>query len=54
MIGDTPADMQMGKNAGVMAQIGVMSGVSTAAELAPWASWVMPTIADLWQFWPNQ
>jgi phosphoglycolate phosphatase-like HAD superfamily hydrolase len=54
MIGDTPADMQMGKNAGVMAQIGVMSGVSTAAELAPWASWVMPTIADLWQFWPHQ
>lgn len=54
MIGDTPADMQMGRNAGVMAQIGVTSGVSTADELARWASWVMPTVADLWRFWPRQ
>lgn len=54
MIGDTPADMQMGRNAGVMAQIGVTSGVSSADELAQWASWVMPTIADIWQFWPRQ
>lgn len=53
MIGDTPADMQMGRNAGVMAQIGVTSGVSTASELAPWASWVLPTIAELWQIWPR-
>jgi phosphoglycolate phosphatase len=54
MIGDTPADMQMGRNAGVMAQIGVTSGVSTAAELTPWASWVMPTVAEVWQYWPRQ
>lgn len=54
MIGDTPADMQMGHNAGVMAQIGVTSGVSTTDELARWASWVMPTVADLWRFWPRQ
>lgn len=53
MIGDTPADMQMGQNAGVMAQIGVTSGVSTAKELAPWASWVMPTVDHVWQFWPR-
>ncbi len=54
MIGDTPADMQMGHNAGVMAQIGVTSGVSTAAELLPWASWVMPTVAHLWHYWPQR
>jgi phosphoglycolate phosphatase-like HAD superfamily hydrolase len=54
MIGDTPADMQMGRNAGVMAQIGVTSGVSTADELQPWASWVMATIADVWHYWPRQ
>lgn len=54
MIGDTPADMQMGRNAGVMAQIGVTSGVSTAQELAPWASWVMPTVADVWHYWPHR
>ncbi|MFZ9856714.1 MAG: HAD family hydrolase [Roseiflexaceae bacterium] len=53
MIGDTPADMQMGHNAGVMAQIGVTSGVSTAHELTPWASWVIPTVADIWQLWPT-
>lgn len=53
MIGDTPADMQMGRNAGVMAQIGVTSGVSTASELQPWASWVMSTVADVWQYWPR-
>lgn len=52
MIGDTPADMQMGHNAGVMAQIGVTSGLSTRTDLAPYASWVMPTIANLWEYWP--
>lgn len=53
MIGDTPADMQMGANAGVMAQFGVLSGVSQHADLAPWATAVMPTVADVWQFWPR-
>lgn len=52
MIGDTPADMQMGQNASVMAQIGVTSGLSTSADLAPWASWCMPTVADLLSYWP--
>lgn len=54
MIGDTPADMQMGRNAGVMAQLGVTSGVSNAAELAQSATWVMPSVAHLWQYWPRQ
>ena len=52
MLGDTPADMQMGHNAGVMAQIGVTSGLSRASELQPYAHWVVPTVADLWQYWP--
>ena len=54
MIGDTPADMQMGQNAGVMAQIGVTSGLSTHTDLAPYATWVMPTIAHLVDYWPTR
>lgn len=52
MIGDTPADMQMGRNAGVLAQIGVTSGLSSHADLAPLASWTMATVADLLTYWP--
>jgi phosphoglycolate phosphatase-like HAD superfamily hydrolase len=52
MLGDTPADMQMGHNAGVMAQIGVTSGLSGAADLQPFASYIAPTVAGLWQYWP--
>lgn len=53
MIGDTPADLQMGRNAGVLAQIGVTSGLSTAQELAPFASWVMPSVAEVLQYLPT-
>lgn len=52
MLGDTPADMQMGHNAGVMAQIGVTSGLSGAADLQPFATYIAPTVAGLWQYWP--
>ena len=52
MLGDTPADMQMGHNAGVMAQIGVTSGLSDASHLQQYASYIMPTVAELWQYWP--
>ncbi|RLT21697.1 MAG: HAD family hydrolase [Chloroflexi bacterium] len=52
MLGDTPADMQMGHNAGVMAQIGVTSGLSQAADLRPFASYIAPTVVALWQYWP--
>jgi phosphoglycolate phosphatase len=52
MLGDTPADMQMGHNAGVMAQIGVTSGLSDVSDLQPYASYIMPTVAELWQYWP--
>jgi len=53
MLGDTPADMQMGHNAGVMAQIGVTSGLSGISDLQPYASYIMPTVAGLWQYWPQ-
>lgn len=53
MIGDTPADMQMGAHAGVMAQIGVTSGLSTHDDLAPFASWTMDTVADVLRYWPT-
>ena len=52
MLGDTPADMQMGHNAGVMAQIGVTSGLSRVADLQPFTSYIAPTVAALWQYWP--
>ncbi len=52
MIGDTPADMQMGRNAGVMARIGVTSGLSVAADLHGDASWIMPSVANLLEYWP--
>ena len=52
MIGDTPADMQMGRNAGVMAQIGVTSGLSTATDLYADACWTMPSVGHLFDYWP--
>lgn len=52
MLGDTPADMRMGHNAGVMAQIGVTSGLSRAVDLQPFTSYIAPTVAALWQYWP--
>ncbi|MFM7679141.1 MAG: HAD family hydrolase [Roseiflexaceae bacterium] len=52
MIGDTPADMQMGRNAGVMARIGVTSGLSTATDLHADASWIMPSVGHLFAYWP--
>jgi len=37
VVGDNPHDLEMGRNAGVVLNIGVLSGNSTAAELAPLA-----------------
>jgi phosphoglycolate phosphatase-like HAD superfamily hydrolase len=47
MIGDTPADLQMGLAAGVGRRIGVLSGVGTRRELAPLADGILPSIASL-------
>ena len=51
MVGDTPADMQMGANAGVLARVGVTSGLATAHDLAPWATHIIPDIRSLLQLW---
>lgn len=47
MIGDTVADMQMGRAAGVRATIAVLGGVADAATIAPYADVVLPSLAAL-------
>jgi len=47
MIGDTAADLAMGRNAGAGIVIGVLSGIDNAARLAPLADLILPSIADL-------
>lgn len=47
MVGDSPCDMRMGKNAGVALTVGVLSGAHDAAALAPEADLVVASIADL-------
>lgn len=47
MVGDTIADLQMGRAAGAGLVIGVLSGVGTADVLAPFADRLIPSVADL-------
>lgn len=47
VVGDTPADMQMGRAAGAGRLIGVLSGVSEAGDLSPFADQSIPSIAAL-------
>ena len=47
MVGDSPKDLQMGRNAGVALTVGVLTGAHTAADLAPLADWVLDSIAGL-------
>ena len=44
MVGDTVADLVMAQRARAGVKVGVLSGVSTAAELAPYADFVIPSI----------
>lgn len=44
MVGDTVADLVMAQRAGAGVKVGVLSGVSTAAELTPYADFVIPSI----------
>jgi phosphoglycolate phosphatase len=46
MVGDTPADLVMARGAGARA-VGVASGVTSAADLAPDADIVLASVADL-------
>jgi phosphoglycolate phosphatase len=47
MVGDTTADMHMGRAAGVGLNIGVLSGVGSAELLAPLADVLLPSVAEL-------
>jgi phosphoglycolate phosphatase-like HAD superfamily hydrolase len=47
MVGDTAADMRMGRAAGVGLAVGVLSGVGSADLLGPLADLLLPSVADL-------
>lgn len=52
MVGDTPSDMLMGKAAGVMACVGVTTGVCQQSELAGYADIVLAHVGQLYPLWP--
>jgi phosphoglycolate phosphatase len=47
VVGDAVADLQMGRAAGAGQIIGVLSGVSSAEQLTPYADKILPSIAEL-------
>ena len=47
MVGDSPADLRMGRAAGARTCIGVLSGTSFAGELEPWADLIVSSVAAL-------
>ena len=47
VIGDSPADLRMGRSAGAARSIAVLTGVGDRATLAPLADVVLESIADL-------
>jgi phosphoglycolate phosphatase len=47
VVGDSLADLTMGRNAGAGLVIGVLSGVDDADHLAPAADLILPSVADL-------
>lgn len=47
VVGDTVADLQMGRAAGAGLVVGVLSGVSPVAVLAPYADILLPGVAEL-------
>jgi phosphoglycolate phosphatase len=47
MIGDSQADVAMGRAAGAGLVVGVLSGIGTRDELAPFADEVIGSVADL-------
>jgi phosphoglycolate phosphatase-like HAD superfamily hydrolase len=49
VIGDNVDDLRMGRAAGVGLAIGVLSGVSPAAMLAPSADLILPTVQHLFR-----
>lgn len=47
MAGDNVPDLQMGRAAGVGFTLGVLSGLASAADLAPHADLLLPSVAEL-------
>ena len=47
VVGDSLADMWMGRSAGAALVVGVLSGAGTAAVLVPHADMVLPSVAEL-------
>jgi phosphoglycolate phosphatase len=47
MVGDTAADLRMGRAAGVGLTVGVLSGLGSAELLAPLADVLLPSVAEL-------
>lgn len=47
MVGDGVNDLLMGRNAGALGTLGVLTGVTTREELAPHADWILPCAGDL-------
>jgi len=47
MVGDLPADLQAGKAAGCVLTVGVLTGLGTTEDLAPWADLVVPDLAHI-------
>ena len=47
VVGDSPADLRMGRSAGVARTIAVLTGVGDLATLQPLADVVLPSIAEL-------
>lgn len=47
VIGDSVADMRMGRTAGVGQVVGVLTGVGTADDLVPYADVILPSITHL-------
>jgi phosphoglycolate phosphatase-like HAD superfamily hydrolase len=47
VVGDSPADLLMGRSAGAARSIGVLTGVGDRASLAPYADLVLDSIANL-------
>jgi len=62
LVGDSSVDMVMGNDAGVGLTVGVLSGVGTRLDLAPYADFTVPTVreamrhvydASLWRHGPR-
>jgi len=47
MVGDTPADLRMAREAGAGLVVAVLSGVGAADDLAPYADLILPSVGEL-------